>query len=97
MSYEGKDLEKKDYAVEAHASDSDVVKNEYYDETLKEPDADKTLHRGLKARQISMIAVRCPFTGRCTLILKQNSAWWRRRNGSYYRVWNRSTKRWTTW
>jgi len=57
MSYEGKDLEKKDYAVAAHSSDSDVVKNEYYDETLKEPDADKTLHRGLKARQISMIAL----------------------------------------
>lgn len=30
----------------------------YYDETLAEPPIDKTLHRDLKARQISMIAVR---------------------------------------
>jgi amino acid transporter len=40
----------------AHAnSDSDVVSNR--DEALREPPPEESLHRDLKARQISMIAV----------------------------------------
>jgi amino acid permease len=31
--------------------------DEYYDENLNEPVPEESLHRGLKARQISMIAV----------------------------------------
>lgn len=31
--------------------------DEYYDENLNEPAPEESLHRGLKARQISMIAV----------------------------------------
>ncbi|KAF8077993.1 dicarbixylic amino acid permease [Lyophyllum atratum] len=34
-----------------------IISNEYRDETLLEPPIDDTLHRGLKARQISMIAL----------------------------------------
>ncbi|KAF8654054.1 hypothetical protein AX16_003589 [Volvariella volvacea WC 439] len=48
------DYEKKGSPVEKSSSSID---QDYYDEVLHEPPADKTLHRGLKARQISMIAL----------------------------------------
>lgn len=37
---------------------SSSEENAFYDEALAEPPKEETLHRGLKARQISMIAVR---------------------------------------
>lgn len=51
------DLEKKTSSAPSVASVNDV-NNGFYDEDLREPPAEETLHRGLKARQISMIAVR---------------------------------------
>jgi len=33
------------------------IDQDYYDEALNEPPQEESLHRGLKARQISMIAV----------------------------------------
>jgi amino acid transporter len=48
MEYEEKKVQEK--------STSDIT-HEYYDETLHEPRKEESLHRGLKARQISMIAV----------------------------------------
>ena len=33
------------------------IDQDYYDEALNEPPHEESLHRGLKARQISMIAV----------------------------------------
>lgn len=41
----------------------DSSQNAYYDDTFKEPPAEISLHRDLKARQISMIAVRCSYAG----------------------------------
>jgi len=57
MSY---DPEKKGaIAVEKERSDSNsAIDQEYYDEGILDPPKEETLHRGLKARQISMIAVR---------------------------------------
>jgi len=57
MSY---DPEKKgEITVEKARSESiSAVDQEYYDEGILDPPKEETLHRGLKARQISMIAVR---------------------------------------
>lgn len=52
------DEEKKDFSIVKETSPSASINNAYYDEDLNEPSQDDTLHRGLKARQISMIAVR---------------------------------------
>ncbi|KAF5381028.1 hypothetical protein D9615_003914 [Tricholomella constricta] len=40
-----------------HERSDSSISNAYHDETLHEPPIEKTLHRGLKARQISMIAL----------------------------------------
>jgi amino acid permease len=40
---------------------SNSEENAFYDEALAEPPKEESLHRGLKARQISMIAVRIEY------------------------------------
>lgn len=54
-SDEKKALEKINH-VDQERSTSSINQN-YYDEALNEPRQEESLHRGLKARQISMIAV----------------------------------------
>lgn len=87
------DYEKK--LGEKSSSNSDVGRD-FYDETLQEPPADETLHRGLKARQISMIAVRgSEQLGRTRL--KGITAWRCCRDRSYYWIRNCTQKRRAPW
>jgi len=51
------------------ASFTDRVDPNYYNEELDEPREEESLHRGLKARQISMIAVRLPLRLHFQLLL----------------------------
>ncbi len=51
------DVEKKLPATGSASSVSEHNNNGYYEEDLREPPPESSLHRSLKARQISMIAV----------------------------------------
>jgi len=48
-------LEKVNHVDQEKSTSS--INQDYYDEALNEPREEESLHRGLKARQISMIAV----------------------------------------
>ncbi|KAL0946953.1 hypothetical protein HGRIS_013110 [Hohenbuehelia grisea] len=51
-------MSNKEYDEKANVRDSaSTVNNEFHDEALRDPSQEESLHRGLKARQISMIAL----------------------------------------
>ena len=91
MSLNEKNIEK----VESASSRED---EDELDLTLHDPKAEDTLHRGLKARQISMIAVSpkgyltrsIPAHNICALLAR-----WCSWNGPYHWFWYRASTRWT--
>lgn len=68
-----------------------------FDENLHEPPPEESLHRGLKARQISMIAVRCsPLQRNQNLRVLENVARRSCRNWSHHWIRYRAQERWST-